>query len=75
LSALGAIVFTFLTIGSGMMHNGNPFPYLILTLVSIGTSILSGIIAKKRGDKTGKAFLGLGVLALGVLLFMLLFAG
>ena len=75
LSALGAIVFTFLTIGSGMMHNGNPFPYLILTLVSISASILSGIIAKRRGAKTSKAFLGLGVLALGVLLFMLLFSG
>ena len=75
LSTLGAIVFTFLTIGSGMMHNGNPFPYLILTLVSISASILSGIIAKKRRAKTGKAFLGLGVLALGVLLFMLLFSG
>ena len=75
LFALSTIVFTFLTIGSGMMHNGNPFPYLILTLVSIGASILSGIIAKERGAKTGKAFLGLGVLGLGVLLFMLLLGG
>ena len=75
LSALGAIVFTFLTIGSGMMHNGNPFPYLILTLVSISSSVLSGVIAKRRGSKTGKALLGLGVLVLGVLLFMLLFFG
>ena len=39
LSALGAIVFTFLTIGSGMTHNGNPFPYLILTLVSISAAL------------------------------------
>ena len=75
LSALGAIVFAFLTIGSGMMHNGNPFPYFILTLVSIGSSVLSGITAKERGAKTGKAFLGLGVLGLGVLLFMLLLGG
>ena len=75
LSALGAIVFAFLSIGSGMMHNGNPLPYLILTLVSTSASILSRVIAKKRAAKTGKAFLGLGVLALGVLLFMLLFSG
>jgi len=75
LSALGAIVFTFLTIGSGMMDNGVPFLYLILTLVSIGASVLSGITAKERGAKTGKAFLGLGVLGLGVLLFMLLLGG
>ena len=75
LSALAAIVFAFFSIAEAMTHNGNPFAYLILTLVSIGASILSGIIAKKRGAKTGKAFLGLGVLGLGILLFMLLFAG
>ena len=73
LSALGAIIFFFLTLASGMVPVGNPFTYLILTLVSIGASILSGIIAKKKGANTGKAFLGLGVLGLGVLLFMLLF--
>ena len=72
LSALAAIVFTFLSLGSAFAHNGNPFPYLMLTLASIGTSILSGINAKNRGSKTGKAFLGLCLLALGVLLFMVL---
>ena len=72
LSALAAIVFAFLSLGSALTHNGNPFPYLILTLVSIGTSIVSGINAKKRGSKTAKAFLGLGLLGLGVLLFLVL---
>ena len=72
LSALTAIVFAFLFLGSALAHNGNPFPYLILTLVSIGTSIVSGINAKKRGSKTAKAFLGLGLLGLGVLLFLVL---
>ena len=72
LSALAAIVFAFIALGSALAHNGNPFPYLMLTLASIGTSILSGINAKNRGSKTGKAFLGLCLLALGVLLFMVL---
>ena len=72
LSALSAIVFAFFFLGSAFMRNGNPFPYLILTLVSIGTSIVSGINAKKRGSKTAKAFLGLGLLGLGVLLFLVL---
>ena len=72
LSALAAIIFAFLSLASSLVHNGNSFPYLILTLVSIVTSIVSGINAKKRGSKTTKAFLGLGLLALGVLLFMVL---
>ena len=72
LSALAAIVFAFLSLGSAFAHNGNPFPYLILTLVSIVTSIVSGINAKKRGSKTAKAFLGLVLLALGMLLFLVL---
>ena len=72
LSALGAIVFAFFSIAEALTHNGNPFPYLMLTLASIVASILSGINAKKRGSKTGKAFLGLGLLGLGVLLFMVL---
>jgi len=72
LSALAAIVFAFLSLASSLVHNGNPFPYLILTLVSIVTSIVSGINAKKRGSKTAKAFLGLVLLALCMLLFLVL---
>ena len=74
LSALGAIVFAFLTLASGMVPIGNPGPFLILTLVSLSASILTGIKAKKMGAKIGKAFLGLGVLILGVLFLMLLFS-
>ena len=74
LSALGAIVFAFLTLASGMVPIGNPGFFLILILVSLSSSILTGIKAKKMGAKIGKAFLGLGVLVLGVLLLMLLFS-
>ena len=73
LSSLGTIVFAFLTIASGMVPIGNYGPFLILTLVLLSASILSGIIAKRRGAKIGKAFLGFGVLSLGVLLLLLLF--
>ena len=74
LSALAAIVFTFLTIGSGMMHNGNPFPFLLLTLASIGSTIFSAIQVRKKGASWGKAVLGLGIVILGVLLIMVLIA-
>ena len=74
LSALGAIIFAFLTLGSGMEHNGNPFPYLLLTLLTIGSAIFFTIQAKKRGASWGKALLGVGVVILGILLFMVLLA-
>ena len=72
LSALGAIVFTFLTIGSGMMHNGNPFPYLILTIASIVASVFTGIKAKKMSAKTARAFLGVAIVVLSGLVILVL---
>ena len=74
LSALGAFVFTLLTFGSALQHNGNPFPYLLLTLASIGSTIFSAIQARKKGASWGKAVLGLGIIILGVLLIMVLIA-
>jgi hypothetical protein len=74
LSALGAIVFTLLTLGSALQHNGNPFPFLLLTLASIGSTIFSTIQARKKGASWGKAVLGLGIVILGVLLIMVLIA-
>ena len=74
LSALGAFAFAFLTLGSALKHNGNPFPYLLLTLASIGSTIFSAIQARKKGASWGKAVLGLGIIILGVLLIMVLIA-
>jgi len=74
LSALGAIVFALLTLGSALQHNGNPFPFLLLTLASIGSTIFSAIQARKKGASWGKAVLGLGIIILGVLLIMVLIA-
>ena len=74
LSALGAFVFTLLTFGSALQHNGNPFPYLLLTLASIGSTIFSAIQARKKGASWGKVVLGLGIIILGVLLIMVLIA-
>jgi len=72
LSGLGAIVFAFLTLGNAMSHNGNPLPYLLLTLIAIASTIYSTIKAKNNGAKWGKAFLGVGVLGIGLLLFLIL---
>ena len=74
LSALVAFVFTLLTFGSALQHNGNPFPYLLLTLASIGSTIFSAIQARKKGASWGKAVLGLGIVILGLLLIMVLIA-
>jgi hypothetical protein len=72
LSGLGAIVFAFLTLGNAMSHNGNPLPYILLTLIAIASTVYSTIKAKKNGAKWGKAFLGVGVLGIGLLLFLIL---
>tara|TARA_B110000008_G_scaffold76444_1_gene77786 strand:+ start:35987 stop:36517 length:531 start_codon:yes stop_codon:yes gene_type:complete len=72
LSALGAIVFAFLTLGNAMSHNGNHLPYLLLTLIAIASTVYSTIKAKNNGAKWGKAFLGVGVLGIGLLLFLIL---
>ena len=74
LSAIIAIVSTFLFLGNGFAHNGNPFPFLLLTLASIGSTIFSAIQARKKGASWGKAVLGLGIIILGVLLIMVLIA-
>ena len=57
-----------------MTHNGNPLPYLLLALLIIGSTIFSTIQAIKNGARWGEAFLGVGVVILGILLFMVLLA-
>ena len=74
LSALGAFVFTLLTFGSALQHNSNPFPYLLLTLASIGSTIFSAIQARKKGASWGRAVFGLGIIIVGGLLIMVLIA-
>ena len=72
LSGLGAILFAFLALGSGMSHNGNPLPYLLLTLIAIASTVYSTIKAKKNDAKWGKAFLGVTCIGIGLLLFLIL---
>lgn len=72
LSALGAIIFAFLTLGSGMMHNADPsivITYLLLTLLTIGGTVFSALKAKKSGASWSKALLGVGILVLLVSFF------
>jgi hypothetical protein len=74
LSALGAIIFAFLTLGSGMMHNADPSivtTYLLLTLLSIGGAVFSAIQAKKKGASWSKALLGVGIVVLVASFFLI----
>ena len=74
LSALGAIIFAFLTLGSGMMHTADPSivtTYLLLTLLSIGGAVFSAIQAKKKGASWSKALLGVGIVVLVASFFLI----
>jgi len=74
LSALGAIIFAFLTLGSAMMHNGEflfVITYLLLTLLSIGGVFLSALKAKKNGASWSKALLGVGIVVLLASFFLI----
>ena len=74
LSALGAIIFAFLTIGNAMMHNGEysfVITYLLLTLLSIGGTFFSALKAKKSGASWSKALLGVGIVVLVASLFFI----
>ena len=66
--SLLSILFIFLFIGNGFAHNGNPFPYLLLSIASIVATILSGIEAKRRGLKKTKAFFGIFTVIVSLLL-------
>lgn len=66
--SLLSVLFIFLFIGNGFAHNGNPFPYLLLSIVSIIATILSGIEAKRRGLKKTKAFVGISTVIVSLLL-------
>jgi len=74
LSALCAIIFAFLTIGSAMMHNAkylSVIAYLLLTLLSIGSTFFSALKAKKSGASWSKALLGVGIVVLAASLFFI----
>ena len=74
LSALGAIIFAFLTIGSAMMHNAkylSVITYLLLTLLSIGGTFFSALKAKKSGASWSKSLLGVGIVVLVASLFFI----
>jgi len=68
LLSLLSLFLIFLFIGSAMMHNGNPFPYLLLSIVSIISTILSGREAKRRGISRSKSFIGISILVISLLL-------
>ena len=71
--SLLSTLFIFLFIGNGFAHNGNPYPYLLLSIISIIGTISSGIQAKKRRLKSSKSFIGVSILIASLLLVMSLF--
>ncbi|MBT3571179.1 MAG: hypothetical protein HN498_02320 [Flavobacteriales bacterium] len=74
LSALGAIIFAFLTIGSALMHNAkylSVITFLLLTLLSIGGTFFSALKAKKSGASWSKALLGVGIVVLLASFFLI----
>ena len=77
ISGLGSIFLFFLSLVSSVIppySDNAPTIYLLLALLSIGLTIFSTIQAKKKGASWGKAFLGVGVVFLAILLILFLVA-
>ena len=77
ISSLGSIFLFFLSLVSSALppySDNAPTIYLLLTLLSIGLTIFSTIQAKKQGASWVKAFLGVGVAVLAILLILFLVA-
>ena len=72
LLSLLSVLFIFLFIGNGFSHNGNPFPYLLLTIASVFATIFSAKEARKRGAKRSNSFIGISILIISLLLLKFL---
>ena len=72
LLSLLSVLFIFLFIGNGFSHNGNPFPYLLLTISSVFATIFSAKEARKRDVKRSTSFIGISILIISLLLIKFL---
>jgi len=72
LLSLLSVLFIFLFIGNGFSHNGNPFPYLLLTIASVFATIFSAKEARKRDVKRSTSFIGISILIISLLLIKFL---
>ena len=72
LLSLLSVLFIFLVIGSSLSHNGNPFPYLLLSIASVFATIFSAKEARKRGVKRSNSFIGISILIISFLLIKFL---
>ena len=72
LLSLLSVLFIFLFIGNGFSHNGNPFPYLLLTIASVFATIFSAKEARKRDVKRSTSFIGISILIISFLLIKFL---
>ena len=72
LLSLLSVLFIFLFIGNSFSHNGNPFPYLLLTIASVFATIFSAKEARKRGANRSNSFIGISILIISLLLIKFL---
>ena len=72
LLSLLSVLFIFLFIGNSFSHNGNPFPYLLLTIASVFATIFSAKEARKRDVKRSTSFIGISILIISLLLIKFL---
>ena len=69
-------VFMFiLFIGSALTHNGKPFIYFILSILSVLATLASGLQSRRLGIGKFKSFLGISIVATSLLLIRFLIFG
>jgi FtsH-binding integral membrane protein len=66
IAAVVGIFFALLTLGAGLSHGGNPFPFFLLTIAALLVSVISGFKAIKDGSKKWHSYLGIGIAILGL---------
>jgi hypothetical protein len=66
IAAVVGIFFALLTLGAGLSHGGNPFPFFLLTIAALLVSVISGFKAIKDGGKKWHSYLGIGIAILGL---------
>jgi len=66
IAAVVGIFFALLTLGAGLSHGGNPFPFFLLTIAALLVSVISGFKAIKDGSKKWYSYLGIGIAILGL---------
>ena len=75
-SAIGSLIFGFLSLGNAFSHNGSyssVLLFFILSLISVVGSVILAVKAKKQGVNWGMSMLAVGIAVLSVLFLFPLF--